>query len=197
VDLTTALARIVPFAFTSGINLYATVAVLGLCSRYQLIALPDTFRAFDNPVVITIAIAMYLIEFVADKVPWLDSVWDAVHTVIRPIGGALVAVTALGHASPAMQTLAALLGGSVAMTTHLTKAGTRAVANTSPEPFSNWILSLGEDLFVIGLTYFAVQHPLAATLVALVLLVVIVAFASAIVRALRRRFAARRVAATP
>jgi hypothetical protein len=195
VDLATALGRIVPFAFTSGINLYATIAVIGLCSRYELIALPEAFRAFDNPVVIGLAIGMYLVEFVADKIPWLDSAWDAVHTVIRPVGGALVAITALGDVSPAMQTLAALLGGSVAMTTHLTKAGTRAAANTSPEPFSNWILSFTEDVFVVGLTYFAVQHPLAATAIAVVLLGIIVAFAAVIVRALRRRFGARRLGA--
>ena len=191
-DLATALGRIVPFAFTSGINLYATIAVIGLCSRYELIALPEAFRAFDNPTVITVAIGMYLIEFVADKIPWLDSAWDAVHTVIRPVGGALVAVTALGEVSPAMQTLAALLGGSVAMTTHLTKAGTRAAANTSPEPFSNWILSFTEDVFVVGLTYFAVEHPLAATAIAVVLLATIAAFSTVIIRALRRRFGRRR-----
>ena len=193
-DLATALSRIIPFAFASGINLYATIAVLGLCSRYDLVALPAAFRAFDNPMIITAAIAMYLIEFVADKVPWVDTVWDVLHTVIRPVGGALVAVTALGSSSPAMETLAALLGGSVAMTTHLTKAGTRAAANTSPEPFSNWILSFSEDLFVVGLTYFAVRHPFWATAIAVALLAAIVAFASAIVRALRRRFARRREA---
>jgi hypothetical protein len=197
VDLMTALGRIVPFAFTSGINLYATIAVLGLCSRFELIALPDAFRAFDNPYVISAAVGMYLIEFVADKIPWLDTAWDAVHTVIRPVGGALVAVTALGSSSSAMQTLAALLGGSVAMTTHLTKASTRAAANTSPEPFSNWILSLGEDLFVVALTYFALEHPVLATVIALVLLVVIVASASIIIRALRRRFQNRRARLTP
>jgi hypothetical protein len=194
VDLTTALERIIPFAFTSGINLYATIAVLGLCSRYQLIALPEAFRAFDNPIVITIAIAMYLIEFVADKIPWVDSAWDAVHTVIRPVGGALIAVTALGSTSPAIQTVAALLGGSVAMTTHLAKAGTRAAANTSPEPFSNWFLSVGEDVFVVGLAYYAMKHPLTATAIAVVLIGIIVAFASVIVRGLRRRISRRRTA---
>jgi Domain of unknown function (DUF4126) len=194
VDLATAFSRIVPFAFASGINLYATIAVLGLCSRYDLVTLPASFRAFDNPLIITAAIVMYAIEFVADKVPWVDTVWDAVHTVIRPVGGALVAVTALGNSSPAMETLAALVGGSVAMTTHLTKAGARAAANTSPEPFSNWILSFTEDLFVVGLTYFAVRHPFWATGIAVALLAGIVAFASVIVRALRRRFARRRPA---
>jgi hypothetical protein len=105
-----------------------------------------------------------------------------------------VAVSALGDASPAMQTVAALFGGSVALTTHLTKAGTRAAANTSPEPFSNWLLSATEDAFVVALTYFAVQHPFWAAAIAVVLLAVIVAFASLIIRAVRRRFARRRAA---
>jgi hypothetical protein len=190
-DLVTALGRIVPFAFASGVNLYATIAVVGLCSRFHLISLPDQFRAFDHPLIIGAAVAMYLIEFVADKIPWLDSLWDAVHTVIRPVGGALVAVSALGDASPAMQTVAALFGGSVAMTSHLTKAGTRAAANTSPEPFTNWILSFAEDLFVVGLTWFAVQHPIWAAVITVVLLAAIVAFASVIIRAVRRRFGSR------
>lgn len=187
-DLLTTFARIVPFAFASGVNLYATVAVAGLCSRYGLVDLPEQFRGFDHPAVIGAALAMYLVEFVADKIPWLDTAWDAVHTVVRPVGGAFVAIAALGDATPAAQGIAALLGGSVALTTHLTKAGTRAVANTSPEPFTNWGLSLAEDVFVIGLTWFAVEHPYIAAAVAAVLLVLIVAAASFIVKALRRRF---------
>ena len=184
----TALGYTIPFAFASGLNIYATIAVLGLCSHYGLVALPDQFRAFDNPIVIGVALVMYVVEFVADKIPWLDSIWDVVHTVVRPLGGALVAVTALGDASPAAQTLAALVGGSVAMTTHLTKAGTRAAANTSPEPFSNWILSVGEDLLAIGLSYGALRHPRIALAIAVVLLVVILAFASLLIRFVRRRF---------
>jgi uncharacterized protein DUF4126 len=187
----TALANTVPLAFASGVNLYATVAVLGLCSHYGLVALPDQFRAFDNPIVIVAAIALYVVEFVADKIPWLDSAWDVVHTVVRPIGGALVAVTALGDASPAARALAALVGGSVAMTTHLTKAGTRAVANTSPEPFSNWALSLGEDVLAVGISYVALGHPMIALAIATALLVVIAACASYLVRAIRRRFFGR------
>jgi hypothetical protein len=188
VDLLTALGRVIPFAFASGVNLYATVAVAGLCSRYGLVTLPDQFRALDHPLVIGAALTMYVIEFVADKVPWVDTAWDAVHTVIRPVGGALVAVAALGDSSPTTQALAAVLGGSVAMTTHLTKAGTRAAVNASPEPFTNWALSFTEDIFVVALTWVAVQHPVLATAVALVLLVVIVAAGSFIIRALRRRF---------
>jgi hypothetical protein len=189
-----ALARVIPLAFASGLNIYATVAVLGLCSRYGLVTLPEQFRAFGHPVIIVVALSMYLVEFVADKIPWFDSVWDAVHTVIRPLGGALVAVTALGDASPAARTFAALLGGSVAMTTHVTKAGTRAAANTSPEPFSNWLLSLGEDVLAVGLSYGALRHPRVALAIAVALLIVILACASFIVRAVRRRFFAARPA---
>ncbi len=188
-DTLGALVKIVPFAFASGVNLYATVAVVGLCARYGLVSLPEQFRGLDHPVVIGIALAMYLVEFVADKIPWLDTAWDAVHTLVRPVGGAVVAVAALGDAQPVMQGLAALLGGSVALTTHVTKAGTRAVANTSPEPFTNWGLSLAEDLFVVGLTWFAVEHPIAAAAVTIVLLLAIVAAGSWIVGAARRRFA--------
>jgi hypothetical protein len=190
VSLLTPLSQTLPFAFASGINLYATVAVLGLCARFDLVDLPPQFQAFDNPYVIAGALAMYLVEFVADKVPWVDSMWDVVHTVVRPIGGALVAITALGDASPGLETLAALMGGSVALATHATKAGTRAVANASPEPFTNWFLSLAEDIFVVGLSYVALEHPLIALAVVLVLLALIVALASVIVRALLRRFAA-------
>ena len=177
-----ALGLVVPLAFASGLNLYATVAVLGLSSHYGLVALPEQFRVFDNPIIITAALAMYLVEFVADKIPWFDSMWDAVHTVVRPLGGALVAVTALGESSPAANALVALLGGSIAMTTHLSKAGTRAAANTTPEPFSNWALSLGEDVLAVGLSYVALQHPMVALVVAVLLLAVIVFFASMIVR---------------
>ncbi len=186
-----AFGRTIPFAFASGINLYATVAVLGLCSRFHIVALPDQFKAFEHPLIITIALVMYVVEFVADKVPWFDSLWDSVHTLVRPIGGALVAVTALGDATAGAQIAAALVGGSVAMTTHLGKAGTRAVANTSPEPFSNWALSLAEDALAIGLTYAAIQHPLLALAVAICLLVAIIAFATVLIRAVRRRFGRR------
>jgi hypothetical protein len=179
--------QVIPLAFAAGINVYATVAVLGLCSHFGLVALPEQFRAFDHPAVIALALTMYAVEFVADKIPWFDSVWDAVHTFVRPLGGALVAVAAIGDTSPAAKTLAGLIGGSIAMTTHLTKAGTRAAANTSPEPFSNWLLSLGEDVIAAGISYGALTHPMIALAIAVALLVVIAACASIIVRAVRRR----------
>jgi hypothetical protein len=116
-----------------------------------------------------------------------------IHTAIRPIGGALIALTTLGDASPTTEALVMLLGGAVATSSHLTKTSTRAVANTSPEPFSNWVLSLGEDVFVVGLAFLALQYPLAALAVALVLLVLIAAFATVIVRTVRRWFSRRAV----
>ena len=189
-DLIT-LGRTLGFSFTAGINLYATVAILGLASRYGWVELPPQFQAFNHDVVIGVAIVMYLIEFFADKIPLVDSLWDMAHTAIRPIGGAFIAVTTLGDASPTAEALVALLGGGVAAGTHLTKTSSRAAVNASPEPFSNWLLSLGEDLFVVGLGFLALKYPVAALVVAGTLLVLIVVFAAVIIRTVRRWFARR------
>ena len=176
------------FSFAAGINLYATVAILGLASRFDWVSLPPQFKVFDNDIVIGAAIVMYVIEFVADKIPWVDSIWDAIHTVIRPIGGALIAVATLGHASPTVEGLAALLGGTLAAGSHFGKAGTRAVANASPEPFSNWILSISEDIFVVGLGFLALKYPAAAAVVVVAGVVLILVFATWIIGAVRRRW---------
>ena len=186
------LSQTVPLAFAAGLNVYATIAVIGLSGRFDLVSLPESLRVFESPWVIGVALTMFAIEFVADKIPWFDSVWDAVHTLIRPVGGAFIAVTALGvNASPAATTIAALVGGSTALTTHLTKAGARAAANTTPEPFSNWLLSFGEDVVAVSISYMALKHPIIALAIAGTLLAIIVACASLVVRALRRRFASR------
>ena len=189
-DLIT-LGRTLGFSFTAGINLYATVAILGLASRYGWVELPPQFQAFNHDAVIGVAVVMYLIEFFADKIPYVDSLWDVVHTAIRPIGGAFIAVTTLGDVSPTAEAFAALLGGTVAAGTHLTKTSSRAAANASPEPFSNWLLSLGEDLFVVGLGYLALKYPVAALVVAGALLVLILVFAAVIIRTVRRWFTRR------
>jgi Domain of unknown function (DUF4126) len=187
-DVLTTLGRTMGFSFAAGLNLYATVAILGLASRYDWVDLPPQFKVFDNDIVIAAAIVMYVIEFFADKIPWFDSIWDAAHTVIRPVGGALIAVATLGHANPTVQGLVALLGGSLAASTHLTKAGTRAVANASPEPFTNWILSLAEDAFVVGLGFVALKYPAVAALVVVIGVVLMAMFAAWIIRAVRRRW---------
>jgi hypothetical protein len=191
------LGRTLGFSFAAGVNLYATVALIGLASRYGWVSLPEQYRAFDSDWVIGAALVMYAIEFFADKIPYVDSLWDVIHTAIRPVGGALIAVTTLGDASPTTEALVMLLGGAVATSSHLTKTSTRAMANSSPEPFSNWVLSLGEDVFVVGLGLLALEYPLIALGVAVALLVVIAIFATVIIRTVRRWFARRKLAPRP
>ena len=195
-DLLPTLGRTLGFSFAAGINLYATVAILGLSSRYGWVSLPEQFRVFDNDLVIGAALVLYVVEFIADKVPWVDSMWDAVHTVIRPVGGALIAVATLGDASPTVEGLVALLGGTLAAGSHLTKSGTRAVANTSPEPFSNWILSISEDIFVVGLGFIALKYPAVAALIVIVAVVLMILFATWIAGAVRRRWATQSLVAS-
>ena len=173
-EILTTLGRPLGFSLAAGVNLYATVAVLGLASRYGWVQLPEQFAVFDNIWIIGAAGVLYVIEFVADKIPWVDSIWDSVHTIIRPVGGALIAVAALGEASPVVVGLIALLGGATAAGSHMTKAGTRVAVNTSPEPFTNWFVSIIEDVFVIGLSLFTLKFPLLALVVSLAIVVMIV-----------------------
>jgi uncharacterized protein DUF4126 len=188
IELLAGLGRTLGFSFAAGINLYATVAILGLASRYGWVSLPEQYRVFDSDLIIGVAVTLYVVEFFADKIPWVDSIWDAIHTAIRPIGGAVIAVQTLGDASPAMETLVGLMGGTLAASTHFTKAGTRAVANASPEPFTNWILSFAEDVFVVSLGFIALKYPWLATIIVLVALVLMVMFAAWIFRAVKRRW---------
>jgi hypothetical protein len=187
VDLLSTLGRTLGFSFAAGINLYATVIIMGLASRYQWVALPEQFRVFDNNWIIGAAFLFYLAEFVADKIPWVDTVWDSIHTIIRPAGAALIAVASMGQAQPDVQAFAALAGAALGSSSHLAKAGTRIVANTSPEPFSNWILSLSEDGFVVALGLVALKYPVAAAVIVIVAVVGIVASARWLWRMARRR----------
>jgi hypothetical protein len=161
--------------FSSGLNLYATIATLGFLQRFGVIHLPASLQVLSHPWVLGIAIALYVIEFLADKIPYVDSVWDAIHTVIRPPAAALVAYGAAGAAPPEWRWGAALLAGGVALTSHGTKASARAAANASPEPFSNWTLSLGEDVLAVWLTWMSTVHP-RATIVVVVLLIALAVF---------------------
>jgi len=141
------------FATLSGINLYLTTFLAGLAVRFNWINLADKYENLEilaNPWIIGVAGVLFLVEFFADKIPWLDSSWDAVHTFIRPIGGTLLALTALGEMDPVVSVIAALLGGGTTLITHATKAGGRLLINMSPEPVSNTVASLGEDGLVLG-----------------------------------------------
>src|SRR5258708_26076825 len=161
--------------FACGLNVYATIATLGLLQRYCVIHLPPSLQVLSHPWVLGIALALYAIEFLADKIPYVDTIWDAVHTLIRPPAAALLAYSATVAAPAEWRWGAALLAGGVALTSHGTKASTRAAVNASPEPFSNWVLSLGEDALAVWLTWMATVHP-TATIVVVVFLIVLAGF---------------------
>lgn len=161
-------------SFASGLNLYATVAAAGLFQRFGIIQLPEPLQVLAHPMVYGLAIALFVIEFIADKIPYVDSVWDAVHTFIRPPAAALLSYSAFTGGVPEEYKVgAALLAGTVALTSHGAKATTRAAANVSPEPVSNWTLSVVEDLLAVFLAWLAATHPLLAA--GLVTLLVILA----------------------
>src|SRR5215208_8100613 len=162
-------------SFASGLNVYLTVAAAGLFQRLGLVQLPDALQVLANPLVIGIASLMFVIEFIADKIPYVDSAWDAVHTFIRPPAAAIISYSAFGHVPEEWKVGAALLAGGVALTSHGAKATTRAAANTSPEPVSNWTLSFLEDGLAVFLAWMAAAHPIltAGIVVVLVILAVL------------------------
>ena len=179
-------------AWTSGINLYATVAVLGLLQRYGWAQLPGGLEVLDSWWIIGTALVLYSIEFIADKVPYVDTIWDAVHTFIRVPAGAVLALAGTTNLSPAMQVMALLVGGGLALSTHGTKATVRAAANTSPEPFTNWTLSILEDIFAISATVLAALHPVAILAVILIFLLILAWVLPKVVRRVRGMVAAVR-----
>lgn len=168
--MTELLSGILGLSFASGLNTYATVLCLGLLQRFELVQLPTEVSIVGSTPVLIVAGVLYIVEFVADKVPWFDSVWDGIHTFIRPLAGAALAYGVAGNLDTQYQVIAALVGGGVALTSHATKASTRAAANLSPEPFSNWILSIIEDIISFVLVWLVVSHPVIALIMALTLI---------------------------
>ena len=158
-------------SFASGLNLYLTVTAAGLFQRLGIIQLPEPLQILAHPIVLGIAGTLFVIEFVADKIPYVDSVWDAVHTFIRPPAAAVLAYSAFGEVPEPWKLGAALLAGGVALTAHGAKASTRAAANTSPEPVSNWTLSMLEDGMVVFLAWMAAAHPVLTAAIVVVLVV--------------------------
>ncbi len=161
---------------------------MGLLHRFGFLHLPASLDVISTTPILVLAAVLYTLEFVVDKVPFLDHIWDAIHTVIRPVAGALLAFGVVGHVDPKWQILAALLGGSLAFTSHAAKASTRVVAQVSPEPFSNWILSLTEDALAFGLVWLAGSHPLIGIVLVLVLVTAAVAIVWKLSRFVRRVF---------
>lgn len=158
-DAVSIIALSMGAAWASGINLYAAVFMLGYMGTTGHIVLPPELQVLSDPLVMTAAAVMYCVEFFADKVPGVDTGWDTLHTFIRIPAGAMLAASAVGDVSPAIELTAGLLGGGLAAATHATKAGSRLLINTSPEPFSNWGASITEDLLVIAGLWTALTHP--------------------------------------
>lgn len=170
--ITATLALTMGLAWASGINLYATLLTLGFLANSGNINLPPDLQIVANPLVMSAAGIMYFIEFFADKTPGIDTGWDAIHTFIRIPAGAMLAAGAVGDLNPAVEIAAALLGGSLAAGSHATKAGSRVLINTSPEPFSNWVASVSEDIAVVGGVWASINHPV-IFLVGLVIFIIL------------------------
>jgi len=187
-----ALSLAMGTAWTSGINLYATVAALGIAGRAEMIKLPPDLQVLMHPAVIAVACIMYVIEFFADKVPYVDSGWDVLHTFIRVPAGAILAARSLGDMNPALELVALLGGGAVALAAHGTKATTRLAINASPEPFSNWFASVTEDLAVLGGIWMIFNHPVLMLILILSFLALVAWLAPKLFRLAKRGFQALR-----
>ena len=175
-------------AWLSGINLYVTVLTLGLLERFHVANLPGDLGYLGHTWVLAVAAVMYVMQFIADKIPAVDSVWDMIHTFIRVPAGAVLAATAFAHFDPAVRLIAFLLGGGIALSSHGTKTATRLAANTSPEPFSNVALSLLGDTLTLGGTLLMAVHPAILIGVVLVGVLLSVLFFRWVLRSLRRIF---------
>lgn len=188
-DWLTTLGTAAGSAWLSGINLYATIVTLGVLQKFHLVKLPGNLNILGEWWVIGLAAALYLIEFFADKIPAVDTVWDAIHTFIRVPAGAILAATAFADFDPAVKTAAMILGGGIALGSHGAKAATRLAVNASPEPVSNAVLSLTEDVVAFGSTILMVFFPVAMLVIVVIFLILMIWLMPKIIRALRRLFA--------
>ncbi len=182
------LGALLGTSWASGVNIYLTIAVLGISQRAGWIDLPGDMDTLSGLPVIIVAILVYAIEFFADKIPYVDSSWDAAHTVIRPAGGALLAYMAMSDTDPAVQIPLALLCGAVSMDSHLTKATSRLAINTSPEPVTNSVASLLEDGLVAGALFLVMKHPIISGILVILFILFSIWFLRKMSRFLRRVF---------
>jgi hypothetical protein len=189
------MSFLVATSFAAGLNVYATVATLGLLARAGMLTLPPSLSVLADWRIIGASAVLYLIEFAADKIPFFDLVWNALQTFVRVPVAALLAYRATSQLPLDAQVLSAVAGGAIALVAHVGKTSARALVTPSPEPFSNIALSLGEDAAAVALTWFAVHHPYAAAAVALCAVAIIVVFLRAAVRALRDLWARSRARA--
>jgi hypothetical protein len=182
------VAMIAGTSFAAGLNVYATVGALGVLSRTGVIQLPSTLHVLQSWWIIGISLAMFVMEFFADKIPVFDLIWNALHTFVRIPVAAYVAYAATSHLSPQMQLASTLMGATIAFAAHGGKTAVRAAVTPSPEPFSNMALSFGEDVGAISLTWIATQHPYIAAAVVAVLLLLVILSVRWVVRSLRNLY---------
>jgi hypothetical protein len=175
-------------AWASGINLYATLVAIGVMTNMGYVDLPPDLQIVGDPLVIAAAGFMYMVEFFADKIPGVDTGWDTLHTLVRIPAGALLAAGAIGEVGAGAEIAAALVGGTLAAGTHFTKAGTRVLINTSPEPFSNWAASVTEDVAVFAGLWAAIQHPVLFLILLVIFILLMIWLLPKLLRAIKKVF---------
>ncbi len=184
-------------SWAAGVNLYLTTAGLGFAHRMGWVQLPGNLEYLQHPLVIGTAVLLYGVEFFADKIPWVDTTWDSIHTFIRPAGGAALGYMAMADVGSAVQVPVALLTGSIALDSHLTKATTRAAINTSPEPVTNSVASVTEDISVAGIIYLIIQHPIIAAICVIAFILFSVWFLKKMWRFLKKIFSGKNAQENP
>ena len=185
-DIVNSLGVLVGGSWAAGVNLYLTTAGLGIAHQMGWVTLPGNMESLANPLVIGAALLIYAVEFFADKIPFVDSAWDSVHTFIRPAGGMALGYMAMADVGPAVQYPVALLTGSIALDSHLTKATSRAAINTSPEPISNSVASVTEDVGVLGAMYLIIKHPVIASVLVILFIIFSIWFLKKMFRFLKK-----------
>ncbi len=187
-DVANSIGVLLGGSWASGVNLYMTVAGLGIAQRMHWIALPGDMKVLAHPLIIAVAALLYAVEFVADKIPFVDSAWDAVHTFIRPVGGAALGYMAAAGVGPALQIPVALASGAISASSHLTKATTRVAINTAPAPLTNSVASVTEDVSVAGMLVLIMKHPIIAGLIVVAFVIFAVWFLRKMYRFVKRLF---------
>ena len=187
-DIFSSIGLLLGSSWASGVNLYMSMAGLGIAHRMNWLELPGDLEVLSHPLIIGVAGVLYLVEFVADKIPYVDSIWDSVHTFIRPVASAVLGYAAMGEAGQVLQVLVALLTGGIALDSHLTKATTRLAINASPEPVTNSIASVTEDATVIGTLYLIINHPVAIAVLVTVFIIFSIWFLMKMFKFMKRVF---------
>ena len=187
-DIFNSIGLLLGGSWASGINLYMSMAGLGIANRMEWIDLPENLDILSNPIVIGVAIFLFAVEFVADKIPYVDSLWDSVHTFIRPLATSALGYAAMTDSGMIMQLLIAFLTGTISLESHLTKATTRAVINASPEPVTNSVASVTEDATVAGTLYLIICHPVVATVLVTIFIIISIWFLKKMFKYLKKVF---------